>query len=89
MRNKSRNFNDQVKQTNPKFVMKKVALIVGLAAALGFNNADAADWNWNGDVRERFESQHISPKETSNADTIGSSRVRTRVRLGASVWINE
>ena len=69
--------------------MKKVAMIVGLAAALGFNNAKAADWNWNGDVRERFESQHTSPTATSNADTNGSSRVRTRVRLGASVWINE
>jgi len=69
--------------------MKKVAMIVGLAAALGFNNADAADWNWNGDVRERFESQHTSPTATSNADTIGSSRVRTRVRLGVSAWINE
>ncbi len=69
--------------------MKKVAMIVGLAAALGFNNAEAADWNWNGDVRERFESQHTSPTATSNADTNGSSRVRTRVRLGVSTWINE
>ena len=89
MRNESRNFNDQVKKTNQIFFMKKVAMIVGLAAALGFNNAKAADWNWNGDVRERFESQHTSPKEDTNTDTTGSSRVRTRVRLGASVWINE
>ena len=89
MRNESRNINDQVKKTNQIFVMKKVAMIVGLAAALGFNNAKAADWNWNGDVRERFESQHNSPTYLSNADTNGSSRVRTRVRLGASVWINE
>ena len=69
--------------------MKKVAMIVGLAAAIGFNHAEAADWNWSGDVRERFESQHISPTATSNADTKGSSRVRTRVRIGASTWINE
>ena len=69
--------------------MKKVAMIVGLAAALGFNNAQAADWSWNGDIRERFESQHLSPTATSNADTNGSSRVRTRVRIGATTWINE
>jgi Putative porin len=69
--------------------MRKVALIVGLAAALGFNNAQAADWNWKGDVRERFESQHTSPTATSNAETNGSSRVRTRVRLGVYSWINE
>ncbi|MCX6179562.1 MAG: putative porin [Chlorobiales bacterium] len=69
--------------------MKKVALLVGLAAALGFNQAQAVDWNWNGDVRERFESQHTSPTATSDADSNSSSRVRTRVRFGVSPWINE
>jgi hypothetical protein len=31
--------------------MKKIALLVGLAAAFGCNNAQAVDWNWKGDVR--------------------------------------
>ncbi|MEI8187174.1 MAG: putative porin [Chlorobiaceae bacterium] len=68
---------------------KKVALFVGLAAALGFNQAQAVEWNWNGDIRERFESQHISPTATSNAPSDDSSRARTRVRLGVYPWINE
>jgi len=33
--------------------MKKVALLVGLAASLGFNNAQAVDLTWSGDVRYR------------------------------------
>ena len=69
--------------------MKKVALLVGLAAALGFNQAQAVDWNWNGDVRERLETQHTYPTTTSNAGSDNSSRVRTRVRLGVYPWINE
>ena len=68
---------------------KKVAFLVGLAAALGVNQAQAVDWNWNGDVRERFESQHTYPSAASNVGTDGSSRVRTRVRLGVYPWINE
>ena len=69
--------------------MKKVALLVGLAAALGFNQAQAVDWNWNGDVRERLETQHTYPTTTSNAGSDNSSRVRTRVRFGVYPWINE
>ncbi|MEI7824138.1 MAG: putative porin [Chlorobiaceae bacterium] len=66
--------------------MRKVALIVGLAAALGFNNAQAVDWNWKGDVRERWEDQRTLK---NNADTFSTSRSRTRVRLGVYSWINE
>ena len=66
--------------------MRKVALIVGLAAALGFNNAKAVDWNWKGDIRERWEDQR-TVKDNTNTDS--SSRSRTRVRLGVYPWINE
>jgi hypothetical protein len=66
--------------------MRKVALIVGLAAALGFNNAQAVDWNWKGDVRERWEDQRTLK---DNTDTFSTSRSRTRVRLGVYPWINE
>jgi len=66
--------------------MKKVAMIVGLAAALGFNNADAADWNWKGDVRYRYDS---SVKDVANQSDFSRDRNRTRVRLGVYPWINE
>ena len=66
--------------------MRKVALIVGLAAALGFNNAQAVDWNWKGDIRERWEDQRTLK---DNRDTFSTSRSRTRVRLGVYPWINE
>ncbi|TLU83067.1 MAG: hypothetical protein FDX30_08355 [Chlorobium sp.] len=66
--------------------MKKISLLVGLAAALGFNNAQAVDWNWKGDVRERWEDQRTLK---DNTDTFSSSRSRTRVRLGVYPWINE
>ena len=67
--------------------MKKVAMIVGLAAALGFNNAEAVDWNWKGDVRERWEYQ--KKPVVSNPDIPSTSRARTRVRLGVYPWIND
>ncbi len=78
----------KVTQTNKIFVMKKVALLVGLAAALGFNNAEAADWNWKGDVRERWEYQRTD-KTTDITPAASSSRARTRVRLGVYPWIND
>ncbi len=67
--------------------MKKVAMIVGLAAALGFNHAEAADWNWKGDLRYRYQSDL-----TSNPAATGEhsrDRYRTRVRVGVYPWINE
>ncbi len=66
--------------------MRKIALIVGLAAALGFNNAHAVDLTWKGDVRERWEDQRTVK---DNTDTFSTSRSRTRVRLGVYSWINE
>ncbi len=66
--------------------MRKVALIVGLAASLGFNNAQAVELTWKGDVRERWEVQRTLK---DNTDTFSSSRSRTRVRLGVYSWINE
>jgi hypothetical protein len=66
--------------------MKKISLLVGLAAALGYNNAQAVDWNWKGDVRERWEDQRTLK---DNTDTFSTSRSRTRVRLGVYPWINE
>jgi Putative porin len=82
----SLNFHEHITQTNHIFLMRKVALIVGLAAALGFNNAQAADWNWKGDIRERWEDQRTLK---DNTDTFSTSRSRTRVRLGVYSWINE
>ncbi|NTW10380.1 MAG: hypothetical protein HGA26_03365, partial [Chlorobiaceae bacterium] len=67
--------------------MKKIAMLVGLAAALGFNNAQAVDWNWKGDIRYRYQ--------TDLTDTDGLTgehsrdRHRIRVRLGVYPWINE
>ena len=66
--------------------MKKVAMIVGLAAAIGFNHAEAADWNWKGDIRYRYES---SVKDVANQTDFSRDRNRTRVRLGVYPWINE
>jgi hypothetical protein len=67
--------------------MKKVALLVGLAAAIGYNNAEAVDWNWKGDIRYRYESS-LKDKETSDNDH-SRDRHRMRVRFGVYPWINE
>jgi hypothetical protein len=67
--------------------MKKTLLLVGLAAALGFNTAEAVDWNWKGDVRYRYESQLKDTK--ANDDEHSRDRHRMRVRLGVYPWINE
>jgi len=70
-----------------RFIMKKITLLVGLAAALGFNNAEAVDWNWKGDIRYRYESQF---KDTdSKNDEHSRDRHRLRVRLGVYPWITE
>ena len=66
--------------------MRKVALLVGLAASLGFNNAQAVDWNWKGDIRYRYQSDLT---ETSAEGEHSRDRHRTRVRLGVYPWINE
>jgi len=67
--------------------MKKVAMIVGLAAALGFNHAEAADWNWKGDIRYRYQSDLTEfPTVTGEHSR---DRHRSRVRLGVNPWVNE
>ncbi len=67
--------------------MKKIAMIVGLAAALGFNQAEAADWNWKGDIRYRYQSDLVSDPTVTGEHS--RDRYRGRVRVGVYPWINE
>lgn len=67
--------------------MKKVALLVGLAAAVGYNNAEAVDWNWKGDIRYRYESTFVDNE--SKDDDHSRDRHRMRVRFGVYPWITE
>jgi len=67
--------------------MKKVAMIVGLAAALGCHNAEAAEWNWKSDIRYRYQSDLTDAPNTS--DEHSRNRQRVRARLGVYPWINE
>jgi opacity protein-like surface antigen len=67
--------------------MKKAMLFVALASALGFNAAEAAELNWNGDVRFRYESQQV--KKSNDAQDYARDRYRTRVRFGFDAWIND
>ncbi len=85
---KSLDFHEEITQTNPLFIMKKVALLVGLAASLGFNNAQAVDLNWAGDVRYRYQTEKTDDGNSATTD-ISRNRHRGRLRLGASAWINE
>ena len=68
--------------------MKKTAMLIGLAAVLGFSsNAQAVDWDWKGDLRYRYQSKM---KDTNTTATDHSSDVhRLRFRMGADMWINE
>ena len=68
--------------------MKKIALLVGLAASLGFNNAQAVDLNWAGDVRYRYQTEKTDDGNPATTD-ISRNRHRGRLRLGANAWINE
>jgi len=67
--------------------MKKVALIVGLAAALGFNNAQAVELSWKGDVRYRYQSDLTDVTDVTGEHS--RDRHRGRARLGVYPWINE
>jgi opacity protein-like surface antigen len=67
--------------------MKKAMLFVALASALGFNAAEAAELNWNGDVRFRYESSQT--KKSNDAQDYSRDRYRTRVRFGLDAWIND
>jgi hypothetical protein len=77
----------KVTQTNQLVVMKKIAMIVGLAASLGFNHAEAADWNWKGDIRYRYQSDLVSDPAVTGEHS--RDRYRGRVRVGVYPWINE
>ncbi|NTU53029.1 MAG: hypothetical protein HGA97_04870 [Chlorobiaceae bacterium] len=68
--------------------MKKNLFFVALAAALGYSNAQAADLNWKGDIRYRYESGLKDDNVESTKDH-SRDRHRTRVRLGFNSWINE
>lgn len=87
MRKEFPDFHKRITQTNPIFLMRKVALIVGLAAALGFNNAQAVDWNWKGDIRYRYQSDITAIPDVTGEHS--RDRHRARVRLGVYPWINE
>ncbi len=67
--------------------MKKVAMIVGLAAALGCHNAEAAEWTWKSDIRYRYQSDLTDIPTTSGEHS--RNRQRIRARLGVYPWINE
>ena len=68
--------------------MKKLALLVGLAASLGYNNAQAVDLNWAGDVRYRYQTEKTDDGNAATTD-ITRNRHRGRLRLGANAWVNE
>ncbi|MBZ4220388.1 MAG: putative porin [Chlorobium sp.] len=87
MRNEFSCFHEHITQTNHLFLMRKVALLVGLAAALGFNNAQAVDLSWKGDVRYRYQSDLTDIPAVTGEHS--RDRHRARVRLGVYSWINE
>jgi hypothetical protein len=87
MRKEFPDFHERITQTNHIFLMRKVALIVGLAAALGFNNAQAVDLNWKGDVRYRYQSDLTDTPGVTGEHS--RDRHRGRVRLAVYPWINE
>lgn len=68
---------------NKDIIMKKTLFFVTLAAALGYNSAQAADWEWMGDIRYRYQSEIQKDAEHSR------DRHRLRVRFGVEPWINE
>jgi len=82
-------FHGHITQTNQTLIMKKTAMLIGLAAVLGFSsNAQAVDWNWKGDIRYRYQSQLKDDGVDATADH-SKDRNRIRVRIGADMWINE
>ncbi|KAA6232690.1 hypothetical protein FP507_06060 [Chlorobium phaeovibrioides] len=81
-------FHGHITQTNQTLIMKKTAMLIGLAAVLGFSsNAQAIDWNWKGDIRYRYQSQLKADQD--DVDDHSKDRHRIRVRFGVSPWINE
>jgi len=81
-------FHGHITQTNQTLIMKKTAMVIGLAAVLGFSsNAQAIDWNWKGDIRYRYQSQLKADQD--DVEDNSKDRHRIRVRFGADMWINE
>ncbi|ACF11327.1 conserved hypothetical protein [Chlorobaculum parvum NCIB 8327] len=70
-------------QHTKALIMKKTLFFVALATAMGFNNAQAVDWDWKGDIRYRYESKIQEDQDHSR------DRHRIRVRFGMNAWINE
>jgi hypothetical protein len=67
--------------------MKKTLFLVALATAMGYGNAQAVDWNWNGDIRFRYESSKTDLK--FSPDVPSNDRYRIRARFGVSPTIND
>ncbi len=65
--------------------MKKFLALFAFLVAAGWTNAEAADWNWKGDLRYRYEA---AMEDDVNADDYQEHH-RIRVRLGVYPWINE
>jgi len=65
--------------------MKKLTLLCVLLLASAWNTAHAADWNWKGDIRYRYE---ITDDENEIGDH-NRDRHRLRVRFGVFPWITE
>jgi len=63
--------------------MKKILTILTFLVASGWTNAEAVDWNWNGDMFYRYEINDTEGLE-HNRDSH-----RIRVRFGAYPWISE
>ncbi|HWQ26413.1 MAG TPA: putative porin [Chlorobaculum sp.] len=68
--------------------MKKAMFFVALASALGFSAAEAAELNWKGDVRYRYESQ-TKDDNVGTTEDHSRDRHRSRMRLGVYPWIND
>ncbi|NTV01461.1 MAG: hypothetical protein HGB04_01560 [Chlorobiaceae bacterium] len=67
--------------------MKKTLFFLALAAAMGFNSAEAVELTPTGDVRFRYES--LQNKFDGGTADYANDRWRTRVRVGLNAWINE
>lgn len=73
--------------THKEINHEKTLFFLGLATAMGFNNAQAVDWNWNGDIRFRYDSSKT--ELASSPDKPADDRYRLRARFGVSPTIND
>jgi len=84
---KNRHSTNSTAQHTKDLIMKKTLFFVALATALGYNNAQAVEWNWKGDIRYRYQSEMANTD--SDKDDHSRDRHRMRVRFGVEPWINE